>query len=183
MKTIYRIRAKKANYFFTQNEDGSLNVTRWGEAIGNAGQIINALGGIEAMMNKAEATDFESFEQVAEMRKAEMEKQQVLACAHATAKNAGISKAYEALKSQGTIPVTIDNLRVVMAFLNSQNWGSWELPKMSIGYSANQYDCDGHQVTTITLDEAIECDGEMISKFKFGNAGRGHLEGYRLVGM
>lgn len=182
MKTIYRIRTKKASYFFSQNEDGSLNVTRWGKEIDNAGQIINALGGIEAMIRKAEATDLESFEQVAEMRKAEIEKQQVLANAHARAKTDEISKAYENLKLQGTIPVTVDNLRVVMAFLNLQNWGSWELPKMSIGYSASQYDCDGHQVTTIILDEAIDCGGEMISKFKFGNAGRGHLEGYRLVG-
>jgi hypothetical protein len=60
------------------------------------------------------------------------------------------------------------------------NWGAWQLPKMSIGYSAHQYDCDGQQASTITLDKPIDYYGEKVSKFKVGG-GRLHLTKYKFV--
>lgn len=71
------------------------------------------------------------------------------------------------------IETTTENLRKVMMVLNSQNWGSWRLPKMTIGYSANQYDCDGKTATTIKLDKPIE--GTNLYSY---NAPRGHLSKY-----
>lgn len=72
------------------------------------------------------------------------------------------------------------NIRRVLLYLNSMNWGVWQLPAMTIGYSAHQYDCDGHQATTITLDEPINYQGEMVCKFKVGG-GRRHLTQYRYI--
>jgi hypothetical protein len=82
------------------------------------------------------------------------------------------------LSKMESIPATAENIEVVLNHLNTQNWGGWVLPKMSISYSANQYDCDGVTATTISLDSKIEYDGEMISKFKVGGK-RGHLNNYR----
>lgn len=72
------------------------------------------------------------------------------------------------------------NIRRVLLYLNSMNWGIWQLPAMTIGYSAHQYDCDGHQATTITLDEPINYQGERVCKFKVGG-GRQHLTQYRYI--
>lgn len=71
------------------------------------------------------------------------------------------------------IESSIENIRLVLMVLNSQNWGSWKLPKMTIGYSVNQYDCDGKTATTIKLDEPVE--GEKL--YSYG-APRGHLTKY-----
>lgn len=57
--------------------------------------------------------------------------------------------------------------------MNSQNWGLWKLPELSVGYSAHQYDCDGVTATTICLDEPV--DGR--TKYKVGGR-RGHLSQY-----
>jgi len=76
-----------------------------------------------------------------------------------------------------TIEVTQENLIKVLYGLNQMNWGSWTLPTMTIGYSAHQYDCDGKTATTINLDQPINIDGQMISKFKTAT-NRGHLNEY-----
>lgn len=87
---------------------------------------------------------------------------------------------YSSLVSDGVIAVTIDNLRIVMQYLQRHNWGSWSLPKMSIGYSANQYDCDGKIAVTIKLDKPIDYYGDMVSDFEYG-APHGHLTKYRKI--
>ncbi len=72
-------------------------------------------------------------------------------------------------------PITSNlvNLKIVMDFLNTQNWGWWNLPKMTIGYAAHQYDCDGKIATTFKLDQPI--NGNTL--FKVGGK-RGHLNKY-----
>lgn len=86
--------------------------------------------------------------------------------------------------SQGVIEVNEKNLSIVLNYLNNQNWGSWILPPMSIGYSAHQYDCDGRTASTIILDRPIEIEsfGEIVKekRFKVGGS-HGHLENYRRV--
>ncbi|MDA3906505.1 MAG: hypothetical protein PF484_10565 [Bacteroidales bacterium] len=72
------------------------------------------------------------------------------------------------------IPSTLENIKIVLQILNLQNWGTWKLPKMSIGYSAHQYDCDGKIASTIKFDFPI--DGE--TKFKVGGK-NGHLNHYQ----
>ena len=87
------------------------------------------------------------------------------------------------MNSNGAIPTTVENVRLVLRFLNEQNWGGWSLPKMTIGYSANQYDCDGYTATTIKLDSPISDEEMEITKetmFKIGGK-RGHLEKYQAL--
>jgi len=79
----------------------------------------------------------------------------------------------EAIKDLEVIPSTIENIRTVLLHLNSSNWGGWKLPKMSISYSAAQFDCDGVQASTMKLDSAVE--GSKM--FKVGGK-NGHLSKY-----
>jgi len=91
---------------------------------------------------------------------------------------------YEKLLSENeVIPTTIENLAIVMRYLRTVNWGMWQLPEMSIGYSAHQYDCDGITAVTITLDESINDDDHglnNINAFVCG-APRGHLLRYHKI--
>jgi hypothetical protein len=90
-------------------------------------------------------------------------------------------EAWERLAILEEIPATISNLRTLLLHLNEQNWGAWELPRLSIGYSANQYDCDGIIATTIRLDNPISDEELGINNermFKVGGK-RGHLEQYQ----
>lgn len=84
------------------------------------------------------------------------------------------------IKEGKVFDANIENIRRILLYLNSMNWGAWQLPKMSIGYSAHQYDCDGQQASTITLDKPIDYYGEKVSKFKVGG-GRLHLTKYKFV--
>lgn len=87
-------------------------------------------------------------------------------------------QAFEDLAAAGSpIPATYDNIAVILHYLNTQNWGAWKLPALSVGYTANQYDCDGKSATTLTLDEPIMVGGEPVTKFETG-APHGHLRGY-----
>lgn len=63
---------------------------------------------------------------------------------------------FAALEASQPIPATVENIRLLARHLNGQNWGTWRLPSLSIGYSAHQYDCDGRTATTITLDQPVE---------------------------
>jgi len=93
-------------------------------------------------------------------------------------KKALIESAYKKVFTDGaTVESTPHNIYVLLSYLNTQNWGMWNLPKMTIGYKCNQYDCDGKQATTIILDKPILYKGEMLSHFQVG-APRGHLTQY-----
>ena len=84
------------------------------------------------------------------------------------------------IKEGKVFEANIDNLGRILNYLNSMNWGVWQLPKMSVGYSAHQYDNEGRNVTTITLDEPINYFGEMVSKFKVGGS-CSFLPKYRVI--
>ena len=85
---------------------------------------------------------------------------------------------FDALVAKGLpIPSTYENIGTILRYLNTTNWGGWELPAMTIGYRCNQYDCDGKQASTMILDEPIEVYGEMVDKFVVG-APVGHLTKY-----
>lgn len=82
------------------------------------------------------------------------------------------------ISATDVIPSTIENIRILLKYLNTKNWGGWDLPKMTIGYSCNQYDCDGKIASTIKLDEPIDYYGEKETKFVVG-APSGHLTHYK----
>ena len=84
------------------------------------------------------------------------------------------------IKEGKVFDANLENIRRILLYLNSMNWGVWQLPKMTCGYRAHQYDCDGHQASTITLDKPIDYYGEKVSKFKVGG-GRLHLTKYKFV--
>ena len=80
----------------------------------------------------------------------------------------------EELKVEGIIPASLDNIATLLRWLNTENWGTWKLPALSVGYSAHQFDCDGKTATGIKLDEKIDGD----YKFCVG-APRGYINSYR----
>ena len=84
------------------------------------------------------------------------------------------------IKEGKVFEANVNNLSRILKYLNSMNWGVWQLPKMSVGYNAHQYDNEGRNVTTITLDEPINYFGEMVSKFKVGGS-RSFLPKYRVI--
>lgn len=89
-------------------------------------------------------------------------------------------KRLQSLIEAGPIKATVENIRLILSVLNEQNWGSWNLPQMTIAYSANQYDCDGKTASTIILDTPISDDEYSIKNethFVIG-APRGHLNKY-----
>lgn len=88
-----------------------------------------------------------------------------------------IKAEYDAAFSAEVTETTVENVTILLRYLNSINWGAWELPKMTIGYICNQYDCDGRQATTITLDKPIKYGDEMLRKFVVGGGPR-HLVHY-----
>lgn len=88
---------------------------------------------------------------------------------------------YENLIYNQPIEATVENISILLKNLNKQNWGSWKLPSLTIGYKANQYDCEGKTATTITLDKPISDEDGFIAnerKFVYG-APRGHLTKYQ----
>ena len=84
------------------------------------------------------------------------------------------------IKEGKVFEANVNNLSRILKYLNSMNLGVWQLPKMSVGYSAHQYDNEGRNVTTITLDDPINYFGEMVSKFKVGGS-RSFLPKYRVI--
>lgn len=83
---------------------------------------------------------------------------------------------WNSIKDMEVIPATLENIRIVLQYLNGMNWGGWKLPKMSIGYSAAQYDCDGVLASTMSFNSPIE--GQ--TKFKVGGK-NGHLNKYQAL--
>ena len=160
-----------------KNEDGTLKLLlEDGSIYANAGSLIYNLGGIEKFLERC--TEIEtSLSNFLIKKKAEFdiwhaEKK----LAHEQFKATQETKQAEnwnELSSLEIIPATHENIRIVLKYLHTQNWGGWELPRMALSYSAAQYDCDGVTATTMKFDKKI--DG--ISKFKVGGK-FGHLNQY-----
>lgn len=177
MKKMYF--TSKKSFLVEQNADGTLLITKTStmKPLENAGSFIVSQGGIEAILSKCkEVTD----EQFAEDRKQllmrhEQAKQRSQELALANRKRH--EQDYNAVFNGGTIETTVENIRILLRYLNDINWGVWQLPSMTIGYSCNQYDCDGKTATTITLNSPIEYRGEQVLQFQYG-APSGHLRRY-----
>lgn len=180
-------------YVVEQNADGSLTITYDGvNRINNAGMFINQMGGIDGVLAWCEDKDY-TIDEVRQYlveqynNKKEAHKRLHQAALNREAKwNAERVAKYEALVAQyegQAIPTTYENIGIILRYLNTKNWGGWDLPKMTIGYACHQYDCDGKTASTMTLDEPINISedadsSEMVSKFQVG-APHGHLTQYR----
>ena len=136
-------------------------------------------------IGKAEATREDVIEFVKKKRAERMENLKMKA-KHMERRSELKHQACEILIKQriehggGVLESNFANIYLLLEYLNTQNWGGWELPKMTIGYSCAQYDCDGKQATTIKLDEPIEYDGKFLSKFEVGAPHR-HLMKYQKI--
>lgn len=158
-------------YNVVENHDGSLFITLDGvTSIPNAGLFIRSLGGIDALKARC-VRDYRSFEEIKRdlYERKKVAKQAAMARAHVRKQEeaAEAECALEALIANyedGVIEATVDNIRVVARYLLSHNCGMWRMPRMSVGYTANQYDSGA---ITITFDCPIDVHGEMESKFVF----------------
>ena len=159
--------------------DGTIAITCKGEPISNPGQFILQMGGIDAIL--ARCKEYTAAEWQAEL---EREVTAKLAAKEAAKQRAELlikerEKAYhEVFQNGSVVETTPRNIYILLSYLNDHSWGSWQLPKMSIGYRCNQYDCDGKQATTITLDKAIDYDGRPTRLFEVGAPIR-HLMRYQ----
>ena len=178
------IETKKLLVEVRQNPDGSLLLTADGiNSIPNAGAVIGNLGGIQGTLDRAIETD-KTLPQLIEERRQRIQ-QAAETQARATQKQIEkIQQEYNQLlaSSPNGIETNIDNLYTVMRYLCTVNWGVWELPPMTIGYSAHQYDCDGHIAVTFQLDKPIEYRGSLTTKLVF-NAPLAQLASYQHIGM
>ena len=151
------------------NYDSTITITCNHEPIINPEQFIHQMGGINAVLARCrEYTEAEW--------QAELEREQY---AKLAAKEAARQRCEQLIKERelayhevfgngAVVEATPKNIYILLSYLNDHSWGSWKLPKMSIGYRCNQYDCDGKQATTLTLDRAIDYDGKPIRSFEVG---------------
>lgn len=96
-------------------------------------------------------------------------------------RNQEITAAYDAIKDLRPVPATIENITAILRYYKMQEAVDDLLP-MTIGYSCNEYDCDGKYAVAIKLDRPIVYneDGDMSDRFVCG-APRGHLVKYKRV--
>lgn len=92
-----------------------------------------------------------------------------------------ITSAYEAIKDLRPVPATIENITAILHYYKMQE-SVGELLPMTIGYSCNDYDCDGKYAVAIKLDRPIVYneDGDMSDRFVCG-APHGHLMNYKRI--
>ena len=149
--------------------DGTISITCEGKPINNPGQFILQMGGIDAVLARCK-------EYTAAEWQAELEREQ---SAKLAAKVAARQRCEQLIKEHelayhevfvvgDVVETTPKTIYILLSYLNDISWGSWVLPKMSIGYRCNQFDCDGKQATTITLDKAIDYDGRPTRCFEVG---------------
>ena len=185
---------KRFIYRIEENENGTLNIFReysknmnfWqkdGSLYQNAGLLITQEGGIEALLSKCEEiVDVAQF-----VHNQNVEKKAIREAAGAKLMTQTLNEmtkakeAYEAVFSQEVTESTPENIFTLLRYLNTVNWGVWHLPKMTIGYSCHQYDCNGKTATTIKLDTPIKYWDKPETMFVYGNP-RGHLEKYSKIG-
>ena len=161
------------------NNDGTITITCNHEPINNPGQLIIQMGGVAAVI--ARCKEYTDADWQAELEREEAAK---LAAKDAAKQRAELlikehEVAYhEVFGNEDVVETTPKNIYILLSYLNDISWGCWELPKMSIGYRCDQYDCDGKLATTITLDKAIVYDGRPTRFFEVGAPVR-HLMKYK----
>lgn len=186
-KRFFMSGSKKHTCIVEKQEDGTLKLTNVdGTPTENAGMLIMSVGGIDKFWNLCIPDETRFQELIAQMKFSQSPEYKKIKAARAAAAQKGkadrAATAFDELKKKcgDVIPATYANIGVVLRYLNNSNWGTWNLPKMSVGYSAQQYDCDGKTATAMILDKKIIFDeesGEMSKKFCVG-APRGYLSKY-----
>lgn len=188
-----------ANYIYdveeTGNEARPLRVTRaykrgalhqWEptgeEVFEDAGMFINQQGGPAELLSRCQQVDNLTawVEECNAAAKEAHELNHARAMAEQAEREQRIKADYERLFAGEVTESNEETVGALLRYLNTQNWGIWDLPKMTIGYACHQYDCDGKRATTIKLDSPIVVNGEPGTMFEVG-APHGHLTKYRRI--
>lgn len=92
-----------------------------------------------------------------------------------------ITDAWNAVKDLRPMPATIENITAMLHYFKMEGCVG-ELVPMTIGYSCNDYDCDGKYAVAMKLDKPIVVneEGETSDRIVCG-APRGHLTKYYRV--
>lgn len=177
MKKMYF--TSKKSFLVEQNADGTLLITKTStmKPLENAGLFIVSQGGINAILAKCKEVSDEDFAKDRKQLRLRHEQAMLRSQEIAIANHKRNEEEYHAVFNGDTVETTVENIRTLLRYLNGINWGVWQLPSMTIGYSCHQYDCDGKTATTIKLDRPIEYRGEKVTKFQYG-APSGHLRDY-----
>lgn len=165
-------------YQVIERESGEILITRDGEnSIPNVPNFLRNLNldRIEdilprCVVDNRNLNDFRTA--TIEQRRAEAAARKKLNVAHARVLANEDRAALQRLidNSAGKIAPTRENLEIIANALRHDNYGSWELPTMTIGYRASQY--DGNVIAMI-FDQKIELtfnDGsrEITDRVVFG---------------
>lgn len=185
-------KTRRVIYRVEQNEDGTLNIYReyfilknmdeWqhdGRKFDNAGSLIITAGGIEGMLRQCEEVE-DIGGLIARMNAELAEMRRKAAIRSAETMSAIEAEYHEIFGGNDAVETNAKSVYVLLRYLNTQNFGLWQLPKMTVGYACHQYDCDGRTATTIKLDNPIMVAGEEGQMFQYG-APRGHLSNYRQI--
>lgn len=182
MKTF---RTLKRTFMVCVNEDGTLFITEDGvNSIKDAGALIASYGGVQRILELCDKELSEDeLKTLENERRANVHKRMAASqYIREEAQKKEAKEAYDALLLKyPVIPSTIGNIRVVLAYLNTVNWGVWKLPQMTIEYRCNQYDCNGKTATTMVLSEPISEEPYGVKnewRFVFGNP-HGYLTEYQ----
>lgn len=154
-----------------------------GAEVENAGSIIVSCGGVDGFLARCREIDGTLDEYMAE-REAQKEAAKAAKQARQAAKEleetTAAKDAYDSLIAQfngEAIPATMANIKVIAKYLQTVNWGMWgTLPRLTVGYTANQYNCDGQKAVTFTFDEPVNG----ATKLVYG-APVGHLNNYERI--
>lgn len=173
------LKTSKHVYRVEEDEEGGLIIYREGQKLENTGLLIYNMGGVDKLLERCiEVEDFDTWlaerkEKHSQMLKRQMEVEMERELQWREEKR----REFQELKSKfKVIPSTRENLRTVMAYLTTVNWGSWDLPSMTVGYRAHQYNCDGETAVTFQLNRPV--DGK--TKYQYG-APRGYLNKYHWI--
>lgn len=189
-------RTKRVIYRVEVNENGTLDIYReffslknmdsWqkdGRPFQNAGSLVITAGGIDGLLRQCE--DVEDIDgMIAQLNEVKAEIRRKANAERLRQQTAATSLAednyHRLFDGVDVVETKAETVYALLRYLNTQNWGSWRLPKMTIGYQCNQYDCDGKTATTIKLDSPISVAGKKGTQFVYG-ASRGHLTKYERI--
>lgn len=190
---------KSPNYIYkvevTENAEKPLVITReysrgrgnqWREMSNkectDAGLIIMNKGGIDALL--AGCTEVDDLAAWVEAKNAEIKeagaRNMEAAMKREEERKTRAKAEYERLFRGEVTETNEETVAALLRYLNTQNWGVWRLPKMTIGYSCHQYNCDGKTATTIKIDRPIMVYDEPGTMFEVG-APIGYLTKYRSI--
>lgn len=167
----------------TVNEDGTLSLldlTNGCKPMPNAGAFIVGAGGIDEVLRRCEEMNEDEYLADVAARKAAKEAAKAKSAQERMGYAEKLKAEYNTTFAGETTESNIDNITLLLRYLNTMNWGSWKLPKMSIGYKCAQHDCGGQLATTIVLDRPLQYDGRMVKAFKVGG-GANYLRNYTLL--